>query len=255
LRNYHSYHTELKCLARESLLSKEIAVLISRSNLWRWQNEPTDKYKTFDLNLRASQDYDLIKSFSQNKKAKRVFSAYVRVSKFFVELVHGIPQFRKQVREMKTHVVKIIDRVRTSLGLANVLRMFDISVHTFRQWKLDTFTFCFDSIVNRCNRVYPTQLSKVEIKTLKEKLLSVQYLYWPISSIAFDSLRNGSLPLSLNTWYKYAKQLGITRPRPADRRKKNRRRSSRSSTQSNMACRHYTFCHYRSESALYLICH
>lgn len=44
--------------------------------------------------------------------------------------------------------------------------------------------------------------------------------YWPISSIAFESLRNNTLPLSLNTWYKYAKRLGINRPRPSDRRKK-----------------------------------
>jgi len=40
------------------------------------------KYKTFDLNLKAAQDYELIRYFAQSKKAKRVFSAYVRLSKF-----------------------------------------------------------------------------------------------------------------------------------------------------------------------------
>lgn len=217
---YNSYHTHLKCLARENLLSKEISIQIPRSNIWRWKNEPSDKYQSFDLNLRASDDYEVIRSFSQSRKAKRIFSAYVRLSKFFVDLAHGIPKFHKHVVAGKQQAVRIIERVKGELGLRNVLRAFNISVHTFRQWKLDTFTSCFNSFVNRCNRIYPTQLSKPEITLMKEKLTDRSYQYWPISSIALGSLRNNSLPLSLNTWYKYSKRLGITRPRPADRKKK-----------------------------------
>lgn len=215
-----SYHTELKCLARENLLATEICSLIPRSNLWRWKQEPAHKYKTFDLNLKAVQDYELIRLFSQNKKAKRIFSAYVRLSKFFVEFTQGIPKFHKYVRDGKKLVVKTIGRVRDSLGLQNVLRVFGISVSTFRQWQLETYSSCFNSIVNKCNRIYPSQLSSFEIKSLREKLINPTYQFWPISSIAFESLRNGSLPLSLNTWYKYSKRLGIVRPKPFDRRKK-----------------------------------
>jgi len=108
----------------------------------------------------------------------------------------------------------------SSIGLIYALQVFNISVPTYRQWGLETFTSCFHSMVNRCNRIYPTQLSGPEIDKLKEKILSSQFQYWPISSIAFDSLRNGTLPLSLNTWYKYAKRLWISRPRSEDRRKK-----------------------------------
>lgn len=163
----------------------------------------------------------MIKTFSQSKRAKQVFSAYVRLSKFFVELVQGIPKFHKHIGGMKIPVVKVIERVKDSLGLQDVLRVFGISVSTFRQWKLETYTSCFNSIVDKCNRIYPTQLSNPEIKSLREKLIDSANQYWPISSIAFDSLRNGSLPLSLNTWYKYSRRLGITRPKPNDRRKKS----------------------------------
>jgi len=215
-----SYHTELKCLARENLLSREIAVLIPRSNIWRWKNEPADKYKTFELNLRGSQDYHLIRSFAQDRKAKRIFTAYVRLSKFFITLAQSLPRFHRHVNDMRIQVVKTIDRVKGSLGLTCVLRVFNISVSTFRQWSMETFTSCFHSIVNKCNRIYPKQLSSPEITKLKEKLLSPQYQYWPISSIGLDSLRNGTLPLALNTWYKYRKRLGIEMFRPKDRRKK-----------------------------------
>ena len=121
---------------------------------------------------------------------------------------------------MRIQVVRIIDRVRGSLGLTNILKVFNISVSTFRQWSMETLTSCFHSIVNKCNRIYPTQLSSPEIATLKEKLLSPRYQYWPISSIAFDCLRSGTLPLALNTWYKYAQRLGIQMLKPKDRRKK-----------------------------------
>ncbi|MBS1682224.1 MAG: hypothetical protein JST48_10975 [Bacteroidetes bacterium] len=220
VKNRNAYHTALKCLARENLLTKGVCGLIPRSNIWRWKHEPSDKYKTFDLNLRGTQDYELIRSFVQNKNAKQIFAAYVRLSKFFVDLVHSVPKFHKHVNKKKLQVVRIIERVKDSLGLKNVLRVFNISVPTFRQWKLDTVTPCFESIVNRCNRIYPTQLSKSEVKTMKEKLTDPLHQYWPISSIAFHSLRNGSLPLSLNTWYKYANRMGVNRPKPADRRKK-----------------------------------
>jgi len=74
--------------------------------------------------------------------------------------------------------------------------------------------------MNTCNRIYPTQLSSIEIKLLKDKLIDPVNRYWPTSSIAFESLKDGSLPLSLNTWYKYAKRLGIVRLSPNGRRKK-----------------------------------
>jgi len=146
--------------------------LIPRSNLFRWRHESPEKYKTFDLNLKASQDYELIRSFAQDRKAKRIFSAYVRLSKFFVSLAQSIPKFHKHVHEMKMQVVKIIDRVRTTLGLANALQTFNISVSTFRQWSMETSTRCFHSALNKCNRIYPTQLSSPEITKLKEKLTS-----------------------------------------------------------------------------------
>ncbi len=207
-------------MARENLLSREIAVQIPRSNIWRWKNEPADKYETFELNLRGTQDYDIIRSFARDRKAKQVFTAYVRLTKFFVTLAQGIPKFHNHVHDMRIQVIKTIDRVRGSLGLTNVLKAFNISMSIFRQWSMETFTSCFHSIVNKCNRIYPTQLSSPEIAALREKLLGPHYQYWPISSIAFDCLRNGTLPLALNTWYKYAKRLGIEKLKPKDRRKK-----------------------------------
>jgi len=95
--------------------------------------------------------------------------------------------------------------------------------------------------MNTCNRIYPTQLSSNEVSLLKEKLIDPINQYWPISSIAFQSLRDGSLPLSLNTWYKYSKRLGITRPRPGDRREKESTGNPSWTSQPNLACGYHRF--------------
>ncbi|MBY0432552.1 MAG: hypothetical protein K2U26_00415 [Cyclobacteriaceae bacterium] len=215
-----SYHTSIKYLVRENLLAKEICDRIPRTNMWRWKKEASDKYVCFDLNLTGTQDFDLVRSFAQNKKARRIYSAYVRLARFYRELTHSIPEFQRHVRKWKMQVVRIIDRVKESIGLARVLRFFNISVYTFRQWSMESYTQCFQSAIGACNRIYPAQLSKQELGKLKEKLLDSRHQYWPISSIAFQGLKDGTLPLSLNTWYKYANRLGLVRPRPSDRRKK-----------------------------------
>jgi transposase InsO family protein len=47
-----------------------------------------------------------------------------------------------------------------------------------------------------------------------------QFRYWPVSSVALYALRNNILPLSLNTWYKYANKFGLARVTALSRRKK-----------------------------------
>jgi putative transposase len=48
---------------------------------------------------------------------------------------------------------------------------------------------------------------------MKDLLLSEKFTYWPVCSIAFYSLRENILNISLATWYKYVKSLGISRPK------------------------------------------
>jgi hypothetical protein len=69
---------------------------------------------------------------------------------------------------------------------------------------MEAYSSCFNSLINTCNKIYPLQLSKPEVQKLKDFLLDPAYQYWPISSIALHALKTNILPLSINTWYKYA---------------------------------------------------
>jgi len=216
-----SYHTIIKYLARDGLLSSTMIQQIPRSNIYRWKTEPPNKYKSFDLNLQATADYTLIKDFIEHKTARRIFSAYVRIIKTLLTMVSGQPAFLRAIKHNSKQVIDIINRVRPQIGLMRALRFFNISVATFRQWSLQSYTQCFESLTNSCNRIFPAQLSRPQVTLLKELLLDPRFQFWPVSSIALYALRENILPLSLNTWYKYVHKLGINRPRSISRRKKS----------------------------------
>ncbi len=78
---------------------------------------------------------------------------------------------------------------------------------------------CFESLTNGCNRIFPNQLSRPEVSKLKEFLTDIRFQYWPVSSIAYHALRNQTLCISLNTWYKYVNKFGLNRSKPKSRRK------------------------------------
>ena len=220
-RRRNAYHTHIKSLARDGLLPEAVLKQIPRSNIHRWKFEGPDKYLAFDINVQSSYDYDLIKEFARHQTAKRVFSAYVRVIKTVLSIAHALPGFHKAVKERTTQMVQIVNRSRPLIGLRRTLRFFNLTVSTFRQWSLQSFTECFESATHSCNRIFPNQLSRPQVALLRESLLDPRFQYWPVSSIALYALRNNVLALCLNTWYKYVHKLGIVRSRPESRRKKN----------------------------------
>lgn len=215
------YHTHIKYLAHENLLSKDILKRVPKSTLFRWINEDPHRYETFDVNLMASEDYETIHHFAHNHSAKRVYASYVRLSKFILSIIHQLPDFHHEIRSHSKQVVEIIQRVKKTVGLKRTLHIFNISVQTFRNWSAQSFTQCFESLTNTCNRVFHNQLSRPEVIRLKEMVTGSQFQFWPISSIALYALRNNILPLSINTWYKYVGKLGLTRCKTHSRRKKN----------------------------------
>jgi hypothetical protein len=54
----NAYHTHIKFLAREKLLSSVVIQQIPRSNIYRWRKELPGKYHDFGLASSANQEYE-----------------------------------------------------------------------------------------------------------------------------------------------------------------------------------------------------
>jgi putative transposase len=215
------YHTHIKCLVRDGLLAAPLLQQIPRSNVSRWKAEPHNKYFDLGLNIKTATDMETIKDFIQDRRARRIYAAYVRIVKMVISFAQDIPQFHRSVKVHSKKVVELVLRVKDYIGLKRALRFFNISVATYRNWSLLSITQCFQSLTGKCNRVFHNQLARPELTKLKDLLTDAQFQYWPVSSIALYALRKNILPLSLNTWYKYVNKLGLARTKPVSRRKKN----------------------------------
>lgn len=67
------------------------------------------------------------------------------------------------------------------------------------------------SLSNLCRSKHPNQLLDSEVKNIKEYLLNDRFENWSSLSIYYQALRDNALFITMHTWYKYARKLGIKR--------------------------------------------
>ncbi len=209
-------------LGLESALPVELRKRISRTNLHRWRNESDDKYAGNFLNEIARQHYDELVAYANDQHWRRISRGYFRLVKVFQEVVLKVKGVQLALYEARARIVETIDRVRAVIPVHKAVKVFGFHRTTYQRWVLELNVACNGSYFEWCNRSLPFQLSKPEVQKIKELLTCERFQYWGIYNIAQYALRHNILPLSLTTWYKYAKLLGIQRPRPHHRRKKKK---------------------------------
>lgn len=82
---------------------------------------------------------------------------------------------------------------------------------------------CVHSPFRVCKRIFPGQLTSIEVHTIRKYLTDVRFLHWPLSSVYYQALRERKLYCSLSTFYKYARKTGITRKRHLFRKDRYRK--------------------------------
>lgn len=107
--------------------------------------------------------------------------------------------------------------------------LLKITPKMFDTWKrYQTYT-CSQSLINLCFKRVPHQISRKEISTLLEYMNNQRYKLWSIQSIWGRAVRDKSISMSLTTFYRYCRKLGVTEKRklPKKPRKKKSVRASR----------------------------
>ena len=211
-----SYDTSIKHLIRLGLtdvIPNDLLLSIPSSNINRWKNESDSKYLGSELNEIAKEKYELLRKFSKSQKAQKILSGYFQLVKICQLAINVSSSTKKVFHSSKEQIVDCIQKVKPVLGLKKVVQFLGISVGTFHNWLLETKVKCEFSYFHICNRLRPNQLTKQEVMTLKNLLLDERFKYWPVSSIAYYAQREGILSVGLSTFYKYAKLLGVSRPK------------------------------------------
>jgi len=205
---HNSYHTSLKILAKQNRLPQHYTANINRSTIWRWKQEPDDKYTGIELS-----NLDILEEFISRQETQALMKSYLKLA-FTVGLIFVSSQvIMENLQSNKELFVNTILNFKHHINTTLVLRLLKIPVSIFHYWKNKVLYKCESSPVKLCKHKYPQQLTSYEVSTLKELALDEQFKFWSTSSLAWYARRENRLHISLATWYKYIRKLGIKLPR------------------------------------------
>lgn len=211
-----------KYLVHQNLAPKEVTDSLHKSQLSRYRNTEPKEWSGYDLSAMSWNNLELLQDFNTDLKAQKVFQAYGQVCLLLTTILTSLKGFKKELRKNREQILNCVEQVKDTIGLPNALVLLNISRTTYHNWLVELKSKCLDSPFQLCQNRFPNQLTKMEVKQMKDLLLDKQFFYWPISSLYFYSLKSNLLNVSLTSWYKYSHILGVNRPKPIPKKKKRK---------------------------------
>lgn len=209
-----SYDTRVKYLVRQGLLPDIYRKQIHRSLLSKWRREAPDKYVGYELNdINSTELYEVFKKVGEDQKMQRALFTFYRTIKTLKDIIGTGKEYVNTLSKHKHRVVKIVQSSKGNYGVKKAIKIFGISVSTFRIWAMEVHFKCGQSLTKLCSNAYPQQLTPKEVRKMHRLLSDEKYLHWPIISVAYYCMKKGILKAHPNTWYKYARLMEMKRKR------------------------------------------
>ncbi|WP_348800620.1 DDE-type integrase/transposase/recombinase [Flavobacterium adhaerens] len=211
-----SWDTNVKHYIRNGLydnLPEELKIKISKTNKHRWKRETDDKYIGCEVSNFIKEELELLKRTGESRYAKKVMEAYFILSDTYHKIISTIKGIKYQVALQKEKLVNTIEMIKDIVPVASALKIFNISIATYHNYKTLVLNKCDASYFLWCTKQYPNQLLKKEIFLIKKYLQDEKYKYWSKSSIYFLGLKRKDISVCLTTFYKYSKLLGYAKLR------------------------------------------
>lgn len=154
-------------------------------------------YADFDTTL------DHMQLMAQYKRITGAFVSLLRAFVMLQQVYNEIPDRRQAFENNKQVLTSIIVRLSYYFPRKKVLRILGVSYYNFKLWSYDTY--CRFSVIKSCRKKYSNQLSNRELKLIRQFVTHPVYCTWSLSSIYLKLLRNTTIYLGRNTFYKYVK--------------------------------------------------
>jgi putative transposase len=207
MQHYNSYHTIIKQLVKRNSLPGTYIQAINRATLWRWKQEPNNKYYGSELS-----NIEVFEQFISRKESQTVMRSYLKVAFMFSELLNKSGQLHNLIKQNLSQFVRTILQYRKVINIKIILRLCKVPISVFYYWRDIVIKKCKTSPIELCRKRYNNQLTSDEVAMMKKLLSDERFKFWPVCSIAYYALREMLLSVSLSTWYLYIRNLGIIRP-------------------------------------------
>jgi len=191
------------------MLDAEIVNQIPKSTLHNWKKRDFNKLFGTDKVIFSEEKIEIIKTFVDSKKLFAVIRAVFRVNNTLQQLFDQAKNKTRIFRDSKKQTVGTVDRVKQCMGIRHTTSMLGISVQQFYSWK--RMLFCTKENVLVCNKQFPQQITVAEIEQVKYYLKLPDIFHWSLASVYYKMIREGAAMMSLTSFYKYARLLGLQR--------------------------------------------
>lgn len=236
MQKYKKYHTDVKvCYAlgiQNEVLPEKFTKEIPNSTSHYWKNENPEKYVGAEFASGIQESLDDTKVFLD----KRLYfsrKAFIQLGRLYITLITliGKNNFKKLIKSNRAIFVDLLENLSDNFPIEkrSLLRFLQITPRQYSSWLNDKKFACPKSLIGQCFKRRPYQISVSEIEILKKYMNNAKYKIWCIRSVWGKAVRDGVVSMAESTWYKYAKQLGLSEKRklPKKPRKKGSFNASR----------------------------
>lgn len=206
---------------KEHLLAQELVNRIPASTKATWRNYSCSDFFGNEQVAILNEGIRYVELYQKYKRIKMVLKA---VQAIYISIAGLIAPFKKAFYTINDNRLKVLDLIheyKSVIDLKCLLNVFQISRSTYNHFLLKEKIKCFSSFMGLCSRRYGSQLTRLQVLKIKSALLDPVFSHWPICSIAYHFQRVNSLHVSVQSWYKYARRLGIKRLRYKKVKRKN----------------------------------
>jgi len=197
---------------------------IPPSNLHRWRHTNFNKYFGYTWNNIPEEQLALAgkaASLVLDDRYSTVFNIIIRASAVIKTIFNAKHHLQNASLEIKRHFVSVIDRAQNIIPHSIILKLWGFSATAFHAIKKQVTTLCLTTVIQRCPRYWPQQISSGELHKMETPLRKPEHLGWSTHAVAMRALRDKEVNVSVGSWYRYIKILGIERKKAMNRRKKH----------------------------------
>ena len=225
---YTTYHTNLKlCYSlgiENQIFPEEFLEQIPKTTSQYWKKKSITEYYGSEYEEISKCTFEELKLIadSRAKQMRKTFVSFLKVYFMIIELI-GENKFKQIIKRNYRQLVPLIENLISVTQNKNlILKFLKISPFQFGQWQKMKKYECKESLIWLCYKRESRQISWVEIMRMKNLLKDKNYLHWSSGSVWGKAVKDGKISMSVQSWYHYAKLLGLGQSRKKIYKKRKR---------------------------------
>ena len=206
------YHHLIPILYISNMLSEEQKAIIPRTTRQRWDAITHEEYFGYEIVKDYIADFDHIKEVLTNKHIKQGMKFMCALSYGYKDVVASLDNGKKILREHSEKITFGIKRFARygNINLSDACELFGVNRDWFYRHR--NKKSCEKSIIGKCFRQYPNQLSLDEVGVIESVVSNPENRGKTKTTLFYSTIRKGLIACGLSTFFKYADLVGYQKP-------------------------------------------